>query len=451
MKISFYGGAQMVTGSNYVLEHNGKRVMIDCGLLQGKEFAAGDNYTPFTYTLTDIDALIVTHAHLDHTGRIPKLVREGFKGAIYSTVPTKEFSDLMLEDSMGVLAKEALETGRKPIYERIDIDHAMQLWKTVSYDEVIQIGDLHIILKNAGHVLGSSIAEIRGGGNVVLFSGDLGNIPSPLLSPYVPPKGITHMVLESTYGDRTHETPEERVTKLERAIEDTIKAGGTLMIPAFALERTQELLYEIHRLIEEGRVPRVPVFLDSPLAIKATAVFRRNGKFLNSELKSHIRGGEDVFHFPGLEATATSDESRKINNVVGPKIIIAGAGMMQGGRIMHHAKRYLPDAKSTLLIVGYAAAGTLARKLIEGATSVTIHREHIPVRARIMKINGYSAHADHDQLMDFVQSTNDTLKSVMLIHGEPKAALFLSQRIRDYLGVMTAIPKSGESIELSSD
>jgi len=448
MKITFYGGAQMVTGSNYVLEHEGLRLMIDCGLFQCPGFCSNDNYKRFSYPVEKIDALIVTHAHLDHTGRIPKLVKEGFKGKIYSTIPTKEFASLMLEDSMGVLEKEAMEERRQPLYTKEDIERALALWETVSYDEPLMIGDLHVTFRNAGHVLGSAIVEVRGGGNVVLFSGDLGNIPSPLLSAHLPPKGITYMVLESTYGDREHETAEERVNKLERAIEDTINAGGTLMIPAFALERTQELLYEIHRLFDEGRVPKVPVFLDSPLAIGATAIFRRNSKFLSSELKALIRDGEDVFNFPGLRATKTSDESRSINEVRGPKIIIAGAGMMQGGRILHHAKRYLPDEKSTILFVGYAGAGTLARRLIEGAKNVIIHSEHIPVRARVMKINGYSAHADQQQLMEFVQSTNDTLKKVILVHGEPKSALFLSQRIRDYLGIATAIPKSGESIEL---
>lgn len=448
MKISFYGGAQMVTGSNYVLEHEGKRIMIDCGLLQCPSFCSDDNYKPFAYNPSEFDALFVTHAHLDHTGRIPKLIKEGFKGTIYSTIPTKEFAALMLVDSMGVMSKEDKEENRPPIYEQGDIDRALALWKPISYDEQIRIGDMHIVLKNAGHVLGSSMVEVRADGKVVLFSGDLGNIPSPLLTAYTPPKGITHLVMESTYGDRVHETPEERIEKLERAIESTIKAGGTLMIPAFALERTQEILYEIHRLFETGSVPHVPVFLDSPLAIGATTVFRRNQKFLSRELKDHMKGGEDVFHFPGLRSTRTSDESRSINGEEGPKIIIAGAGMMQGGRILHHAKRYLSDPKSMILFVGYAAAGSLARRLIEGATKVNIHRTSIPVRARVGKINGYSAHADRDQLMDFVLSTNDTLKQVMLVHGEMKSALFLSQRIRDYLGTTSSIPKSGETVEL---
>lgn len=448
MKITFYGGAQMVTGSHYVLEHGATRIAVDCGLLQCPGLCADDNYKPFPYDVSSLTALVVTHGHLDHTGRIPKLVREGFKGRIYSTIPTKAFAGLMLEDSMHMLDKAALEDGKDPMYEQKDIDRALALWETASYDQPLSIGDVHVVFKNAGHVLGSSIVEVRGGGAVALFSGDLGNIPSPLLTPYLPPKGITHMVLESTYGDRDHESAGERVLKLERAIEDTIQAGGTLMIPAFALERTQELLFEINRLFDEGRVPKVPVFLDSPLAIAATAVFRANSKFLSNELKTLVREGEDLFNFPGLRSTKTSDESRSINNVEGPKIIIAGAGMMQGGRILHHAKRYLPDAKSTLLLVGYAAAGTLARKLIEGATSVVIHKEHIPVRARVTKINGYSAHADHDQLMQFVQSSTDSLKKVMLVHGEMKAALFLSQRIRDYLGIATAIPKNGETIEL---
>lgn len=448
MKISFYGGAQEVTGANYLLETEKTKILVDCGLFQCPDFCSIENYQPFRYNPSQIDALLVTHAHIDHTGRIPKLISEGFAGKIYSTAPTRDFAALMLEDSIGVLEKEAKNSMREIYYREIDVKNALTRWEAVNVGQELTIGDMHITVGNAGHVLGSSMYTVTHGDHKMLFSGDLGNSPNQLLPEHSWPKGITHMLIESAYGDRIHEDTAERRNKLERVIEDTIKKGGTLMIPSFALERTQELLFELNELIEHGRIPSVPIFLDSPLAIKATTIYKKYAGFYSTSAKEHMKVDGDLFQFPKLKFTLTSQESRQINAVPAPKIIIAGAGMMHGGRILHHAKRYLPDPKSAILFIGYLAANSLGRRIFEGAREVTIHGEKIPVRAAAKAIGGYSAHADHEALLEFVNHTRDTLDKVFVVQGELKAGLFLSQRIKDYLGVDSIVPKLGDSFEL---
>ncbi len=448
MKISFFGGAQEVTGANYLLDSGKTKILVDCGLFQCPNFCSLENYQPFRYDPAQIDALLVTHAHIDHTGRIPKLIAEGFSGKIYSTAPTKDFAALMLEDSIGVLEKEAKNELREVYYREIDIKNALTRWETVGVGQSFTIGDMSVTVGDAGHVLGSSMYTVTHGEYKVLFSGDLGNSPNQLLPEHARPTGITHMLVESAYGDRIHEDVTERRDKLERVIEDTIKRGGVLMIPSFALERTQELLFELNELIEHGRIPSVPIFLDSPLAIKATAIYKKYAGFYNTPAREHMKVDGDLFQFPKLKQTLSSTESRAINNVPAPKIIIAGAGMMHGGRILHHAKRYLPDPKNTILFIGYLAANSLGRRIFEGAREVTIHKERIPVRATAKAIGGYSAHADHDALLEFVNHTRDTLQKVFVVQGELKAGLFLSQRIKDYLGVDSVVPKLGDSFEL---
>jgi len=254
--------------------------------------------------------------------------------------------------------------------------------------------------------------------------------------------------MESVYGDRNHESLDERKYLLEDTIEETIKAGGVLMIPAFSLERTQALLFEINSLVENGRIPSVPVYLDSPLAIKVTEVYKRSNEYFNTRANDIIKSGDDIFKFPNLHLTLKTEESKAIAEVSGSKIILAGSGMSNGGRIVHHERRYLPDKKSTLLLIGYQAAGTLGRRLEEGAKQVSIFGDSIPVRARIQKISGYSAHKDHDGLMEFIKNTADTAQTVFMAMGEPKSALFLAQRVRDYLGVKSIVPKENEVITL---
>lgn len=445
-KLSFYGGAQEVTGANYLLESGGARILVDCGMFQCPRFCAAKNKNDFAYDPASIDALFITHAHIDHVGRVAKLVRMGFRGTIYSTPPTRDFGKLMLEDSLGVLTKEAKREGDTTIlYSMEDIEAAMKVWKGVPYGEEISVKDLKIKFYQAGHILGSSMVEINAEGKKILFTGDLGNVPMPLLSPPDQVDRVQVLIIESAYGNRAHEDVDERKTKLERAIEDTVERGGALMIPSFALERTQELLFEFNNLVERGRIPRIPIFIDSPLAIRATEVYKRYENYFNVATRSIIRQGDDIFKFPGLHMTLTTEESKAINEVRGAKVILAGAGMMNGGRILHHARRYLPDKNSMILFIGYQAAGSIGRRIIDGETEVTIFGERVAVRAEVRSIRGYSAHADTNGLFDFVKNHASVLERVFVVQGEPAASLFLSQRIRDYLGIEASAPEFGES------
>lgn len=454
LKVTFHGGAQEVTGSNFLIEDtsspDGVKILVDCGFLQGAYKVADDkNREPFAYDPSSIDVLFITHAHIDHIGRIPKLVKDGFKGKIYSTPPTREISEIMLGDSLGVLEKESKRDNLPMIYEEKDIKNSMSLWQTIPYHEPIELrGGIKAYLKDTGHILGSAMVVLERSGKTFVLTGDLGNSPAPLLKDTEDIKGVTYLVMESVYGDRNHEPREERKELLENIIEDAVKAGGALIIPAFSLERTQELLFEINDLAENKRIPPVPVFLDSPLAIKVTAVYKRNNNYLNANTNSIIKSGDDVFKFPNLRFTMTTEESKSINNVPNPKIIIAGSGMSNGGRIIHHEKRHLPDPKSTILLIGYQAAGTPGRMLEDGIKNFRFFGEDMEVRAKVAKIRGYSAHKDSNGLLDFVHTGADTLKKVFVAIGEPKASMFLSQRIRDYLGLDAVIPEKGESVEL---
>jgi len=465
IKISFFGGTEEVTGSNYLLEIDGDdysgrgktRILIDCGLFQGARVAEEKNSHPFPYQPSSIDAVLVTHANLDHVGRIPKLVKEGFKGKIYSTYPTKDFAELMLIDSIGVLSKEAKrhkDTGL--IYQEEDVKKAMSLWEAKNYRESFEVGGINILFKDAGHILGSAMVEItdsekgesKAKKKKLIFTGDLGNSPEPLINPTEAINDASFLVIESTYGDRLHEDYSQADLKLERTIEEIVKKKGTLMIPAFSLERTQRILYQINDLVENGKIPKIKIFLDSPLSIKATDVYKKYTNLYNTEAKNSILKGDDLFDFPGLVLTMEAEESKKIHEVAPPKIIIAGSGMCNGGRIVHHLKNYLPSKNNTLLFVSYLAVGSLGRLLHDGEKLVNIMGEKIPVEAQIEKIGGYSSHADLNGLLGFAAKSADTLEKVFVTHGELKSSLFLAQRLRDYLGVVAVAPAYGEMREI---
>ncbi|MEK7590578.1 MAG: MBL fold metallo-hydrolase [Patescibacteria group bacterium] len=441
MKLTFYGGAKMVTGANYLLESGGQKILIDCGLHQGNKFCEKLNFEVFPYDPKEISAVFITHAHVDHTGLLPKLVKSGFKGKVYSTPPTKDFAELLLLDSEHILMEDAEHLGVPPLYGVREIEELMARWEGVEYHAPINLEKFKITFYNAGHILGSSSIKIESEGKKIIFSGDLGNSPTPIIgSREEIPDGIDYCLIESTYGDRVHEDRPKRKELLENIIEDAVRAGGVLMIPAFAMERTQELLFELNELTENGRIPKIPVFLDSPLAIKLTEVYKKYENYFNSEARELIKTGDAIFNFPGLKKTLTTDESKTINDVPPPKIIIAGSGMSTAGRILHHEKRYLPDPKSTLLIVGYQGYGSLGRKILDGEKTVRIHKEEVAVNCRIVSIGGYSAHADQPQLIEWLKPMRHSLKKVFIVQGEESAMKVFSQKLKDELAIDAEIP-----------
>lgn len=443
LNISFFGAAQEVTGSCYLLEYDTEKILIDCGLFQAPKFCDERSFADFPFDPKSVSAVFVTHSHIDHIGRVPRLAAAGFQGTIFSTHPTKSLSELMLKDSMGVLQKEHQD---KPlIYTEEDVAKAMAAWEGKNYHEKIVVGSFSCTFYRAGHILGSAMVYIEVGGKKLLFTGDLGNPNNPLLFPAENAANIDYLIIESTYGDRVHEDLEERRLKLERAIERSVTRGGVLMIPAFSLERSQEMLWEITSMLTQKQIPPVPIYLDSPLAIKATKIYEQYYSYLN---KAKTEGGQGFLCSPLVRMTLTADESKQINQVHPPKVIMAGSGMSTGGRILHHEHHYLSDPNSTILFIGYQAPGTLGRMIQEGVDTVRIFGDTVPIRCHREVIHGYSAHPDRDALFDFVRSESDALKKVFVTHGELKSSLSFVQYIRDYLGIEAVAPGYGESVEL---
>ena len=444
----------MVTGANYLLETNKSKILVDCGLFQGGQKIEKKNEEPFPYNPKEIDFVFITHAHLDHIGRLPKLVGGGFKGEILSTGPTRDFAHLLLEDSQKLLREKAKRAGTIPLVEEEYIKKIMEKFRVVDYDKEEKINDkISVCFREAGHVLGSASIEVMADGKKLVFSGDLGSSKISTLREPAVIKDADYVIMESTYGDRLHEEEQECKDMIEDVVEDAVLRGGTLMIPSFALERTQQLLYHFNELVENKRIPQIPIFVDSPLAIKLTEVYKQYPDYYNKKTSLLVKSGDDIFKFPGLKFTLSTQESKEINNVASPKIIIAGAGMSQGGRIIHHEVRYLSDPKNTLLIVTYQAKGTLGRKILEGATEVEILDKIIPIKAKIEHINGYSSHADQKDLINWISNMikPDSLKrpkKVFVCHGEEEPADALAQHIKDHLGLSVQTPKIGEIIEL---
>lgn len=443
MKLSFHGGAREVTGACYLLEMERTRILVDCGLFQGASECEDLNFEPFRFSPQNIDALFVTHGHLDHVGRIPKLVREGFAGAIYSTAATRDLARIILEDALALASRE-----NRRLYEAADLERAFGMWRALGYGEQGRAGDAEFVLHNAGHILGSCFVEMRTGGKKILFTGDLGNVPSVLLQPPASVRGVDYLVIESTYGARTHESAEERALALERAVEDAALRRGALLIPAFATERTQDILHILNEMVHLKRVPEMPVFVDSPLAIRVTEVYEKYMSEYCEEIRALCFAHPNLFRFKRLTMTPTVEESKAINGAPAPKVIIAGSGMMNGGRILHHARRYLGDRNSILLVMGYQAAGSLGRRLVDGERIVKIFGEEVAVQAEIRQIKGFSAHADNPQLFSFVEKNRDTVKRVFVVQGEEAQAMHLTQEIRDRLGVAADAPMLHDEITL---
>ncbi len=424
--IQFLGAAGEVTGSSYLLTgHDDSSIVIDLGLFQGSKEITDHNYDPLGFRPSDIKGVFLTHAHLDHGGRLPLLVFGGYFGKIYMTAPTAALLALSLTDA----AKIAQETfDHAPLYGMEEVEKVLEMIEIVEYGKQFQVGGFSITFRDAGHILGSASIEVvdTSDKQKIVFSGDLGNTPEDIVKPTEYIESADIVVMESTYGDSTH--PKEDPTEiLGQELQKIDQAGGVLLIPAFSLERTQEVLHRIHHLKKDGKIRGdTPVFLDSPMGIRATLIFREFKTFYNKEMQSHT---DDPFGFEGLVVTEDAKDSKAIIKAMEPKAIIAGSGMMSGGRILHHALNYLSDPKTTVLFVGYQAEETAGRKILEGARNVRIYDKNVQVKAAIREIKTLSSHADSPKLLDWVSHIKN-VKKVFLVHGEEKQRQALADKIK---------------------
>jgi metallo-beta-lactamase family protein len=465
INLRFLGAAQNVTGSRYYLESNNTRLLVDCGLYQEREFRSR-NWEPFLIPPHTIDAVLLTHAHLDHCGLLPKLVREGFQGKIYCTAATSDIAEIMLLDS-AKLQEEDAEFKRKrheregrrgpfpeiPLYTVDYAKASLPMFSSVPYRLPIQLGNgVKAAFYEAGHVFCSSMIEfsVSQGGEerTIIFSGDVGRWNKLILRDPTVFNEADYVLIESTYGDRLHEGSEEIGNNLAQIINSTLDAGGNIVVPSFAFERAQEILYYLNKLLTEGSIPQLMVFLDSPMAVSITDVFARHPKLYDEEMSELVHLDRSPFDFPGLEMVRTVDESKAINYIKGTAMIIAGSGMCTGGRIKHHLVTNISRPESTILFVGYQAVGTLGREIVDGAKEVRILGQHYPVRAKIAQILGFSAHADRDELFKWISSIKSAPKQVFVTHGESEAAQSFSVFLREKTGWNISVPEYREEVVL---
>ena len=476
MKITFLGATKIVTGSNFLVEAAGKKFLVDCGMFQGKADLEMENYRPFEFNPADIDFMLLTHAHIDHSGRIPKLYNEGFKNPVYAHKATCDLCGIMLPDSGHIQEMEAEWKNKKrerkgeqtypPLYTAEDAINCLELFIPVKYDEIIQVDEnIYVRFNDAGHMLGSSIIEVwateDGKETKAVFSGDIGNNDIPLLDSPTMIESCDYLVMESTYGSRLHMRNDEKAQMFLNIVSETIDNGGTVVIPSFAVGRTQEILYELNKIKQNTddeefkrkykTLMKVPVYVDSPLAISATEIFKQNMDLFEDEIQEEIENGDNPLEFKGLKFTRTADESKALNESQEPSIIISASGMCDVGRIKHHLKHNIWNPKSTILFVGYQAPGTLGYSIVNGAKKVTIFGEEFAVNARIEYIEGYSGHADQEWLMNFVYSFISKPKHIFLVHGEQESAEVLRNKILEETGIGVSIPEFGETYELSDE
>ena len=477
MKITFLGAARTVTGSNFLVEAAGKKFLVDCGMYQGKITEELENSDPFVYNVNDIDFMLLTHAHIDHSGRIPKLYNEGFKGPVYATKATCDLCEIMLPDSGHIQEVEIEWKNRKrmreglevlpPLYTAEEAIECLEIFNPVQYDEIVEIDDnISVRFNDAGHMLGSAIIEIwateDGKTTKAVFTGDLGNNDLPLLDAPTMISNADYLVMESTYGNRLHMRNDEKATMFLDIVAETLDKGGRVIIPSFAVGRTQEILYELDKLKEDlgqdeefarkyQKLMNVPVYVDSPLAISATEVFKKNTELFEEEIQEKIKRGDNPLEFRGLQFTPSAEESKALNEDHTPAIILSASGMCEVGRIKHHLKHNLWNPNSTILFVGYQAPGTLGRSIVEGAEKVKIFGEEIAINARVEYIEGYSGHADQTWLLNFIWSFTNPPKHVFLVHGEYEGQEELKRKIEDSSECKVTIPDFGESYELGKD
>lgn len=447
MHITFLGAAREVTGSHILVEAEGSKILLDCGIWQGHRLAEERNYSDFAFSPKSISALVVCHAHLDHVGRIPKLYKDGFHGTIYSTAPTKDLAQLVLVDNEKLMREEAEREGHSVLYKIEDVEGSIELFKTITYGDRVEIAkNIFLTFRNAGHILGSAIAVVEAEGKKLAYTSDLGNSPCELLEPPYNVEEADYVICESTYGGRVHEDASSRQNKLSQIISSTIAKNGILLIPSFAIERTQELLHDIDNFCDVNGCEKPTFFLDSPLASKATSVFYKYPDFLKNTIRRE-HTDSDFFGLNRVKITKSVEESKGIRNAPNPKIIIAGSGMMNGGRILFHARDFLNDKNNSLLIVGYQALGTLGRRLLDGEKKIKIFGKEMTVSANILAIGSYSAHADSPQIISWLSKIKQ-LKKVLLVHGEAEQAMSLEKTIVDKLKIEAESPVQGQNIEL---
>lgn len=476
MKITFLGATKTVTGSNFLVEGAGKKFLIDCGMYQGSSKEEGKNHEPFAFDIKEIDFMLLTHAHIDHSGRIPRLYVEGYRNPVITTKATKDLCSIMLPDSGHIQEQEIEWRNRKrmregkdplpPLYTAQDAIDTMEIFQAVNYDEIVEIDpNIHVRFNDAGHMLGSAIIEIwvdeDGKRTKAVFTGDLGNNDIPLLSSPTMIESADYLVMESTYGSRLHMRNDDKASLFLNIVSETLDKGGTVVIPSFAVGRTQEILYELNGLKEKQddekfmkeykTLMQAPVYVDSPLAISATEIFKENANLFDEETQKLIQGGDNPLEFPGLQFTRTADESKALNEKNESAIIISASGMCEVGRIKHHLKHHLWDPNSTILFVGYQAQGTLGRKLVEGEKMVKIFGEEIAVNARIEYIEGYSGHADQEWLLNFIYSFITKPKHIFLVHGEPDGQEILKDKILETVEIPVTIPDYGQTYTLDEN
>ncbi|MDZ8119238.1 MBL fold metallo-hydrolase [Pontiella agarivorans] len=465
IKLNFFGAAKNVTGSCYYLEANGKRFLIDCGLYQERDLKPR-NWADFPVPANTIDAVLLTHAHLDHCGRIPKLVKEGFDGTVYATSATAEIANIIMQDSAHIQEEDIKHKKRRhekqgkkspfpyePLYTMEDAQKAGSLFSKVKYAQPLTIGEgITAEFREAGHVFGSSSIRISitqgSETRTILFSGDVGRWDLPIMRDPHQYESADYVLVESTYGDRVHGEVKDIPGELERIINETVEAGGNIIIPSFALERTQELLYHLNSLVNEKRIPLMPVFVDSPMAIKITDVFKKHPDLFDEETLEQLRAGDKPCDFPRLKMTRSVDDSKAIAHVKESAIIIAGSGMCTGGRVKHHLKSNLGRPESTILFVGYQSHGTLGRIILDGAETVRLFGEQYEVNARVAKISGFSAHADQNELLQWLSSIRQPPKKIFITHGEEKQASAFAEFLAVKNGWNCMVPEYEQEVIL---
>ncbi len=463
MQLTSYGAALEVTGSQHLLEVNGKKILLDCGLFQGRRQEAFEKNSWFGFNPREVDAAVLSHAHIDHSGNLPTLVKKGFKGVIYCTEATQNLCDVMLMDSAYIQESDAEYMARKhpdtalqpiePLYTQEDAKLALKSFKGESYDKPFEVvPGVSVTFREAGHVLGAAIVEVdieeNGKKKKLVFTGDLGRYRLPIIrDPYVVRKA-DYLLCESTYGNRTHDPIEEGIPALARVINRTVKRGGKIIIPAFALERSQELIYSLHLLIHEKQIPEnLPVFLDSPLANAITDIFKQHAELYDKEIRSQFKSPKNPFTMRQLRQIADVEESKKLNHFIGPCVIISASGMCEAGRIRHHLKNNIEDPKNTVVAVGYMAENTLGRKIVEGKKQLKIFDHMYKMKAEVVVMEAFSAHADMNGLDKYVKGIKG-LKKVLLVHGEADQSEPFAERIRGFSKADPVIMQPQVTIDL---